>query len=80
MSNPLNPFPTVSRLAAECGADWKSFGIAAETTWNAEHVLKRVLIEEAKSDRPLDADSSLVLCGSFARHPIANLSLEYVVF
>ena len=68
MSDPLNPFPTVFKLAAECGADWKSFGIAVETTRKAEQALIRALVEEAKSERLLDADSSLVLCGSFARY------------
>ena len=39
-----------------------------ETTRKAEQALIRALVEEAKSERLLDADSSLVLCGSFARH------------
>ena len=62
------PFLTVMKLATECGASWPSYEIAAEATQKAEETLIQSLKDEANTDRILDADSSLVLCGSFARH------------
>ena len=66
------PFPTIASLAAECGEEWSQFQLTAVATQKAEGILKKVLIDEAGSDRILDADSSLVLCGSFARYEMVS--------
>lgn len=68
MSFLKTPFPTVAKLAAECGEDWPQYDLAAAETGKAESVLIQALREEAGTDRLLDGDSSLVLCGSFARY------------
>ena len=70
---PANLFPSLSRLEKECSASWPSFPTCVTTTHEVETVLKAAIREEAKKDsmtanRVLDADSSLVLFGSFARH------------
>ncbi len=63
-----DPFSTIAKLAAECEAVWDAYGIAVTATRNAETVLIQALRDEAGTDRILDADSALVLCGSFARY------------
>ena len=63
-----DPFPTIAKLAAECEAVWDAYGLAVTTTRQAETVLIQALQDEAGTDRLLDADSALVLCGSFARY------------
>lgn len=70
---PANPFPSLSKLEKECNASWPSFATCVTTTHEAELVLKAAIREEARmgsmtANRVLDADSSLVLFGSFARH------------
>lgn len=62
-----DPFPTIAKLAAECGESWPSFGKAVGHTKKTEEVLIRALQTES-GGRLLDWDSSLVLCGSFARY------------
>lgn len=68
MSAATAPFLTVAKLAAECGATWPSYQAAVDATRTAESILLQALKDEAGTDRVLDADSSLVLCGSFARY------------
>jgi hypothetical protein len=72
MADLKSPFPTIAKLAAECGASWKSFEVVAKATRKAEAILIQALKDEEKTDRILDADSSLVLCGSFARHEMVR--------
>ncbi len=68
MISGTDPFPTIAKLAAECGETWSAYGSAAAATSHAEAVLIQALRDEAVSDRLLDGDSALVLCGSFARY------------
>jgi predicted nucleotidyltransferase len=73
MTEEPNPFPTVDRLAKECGTEWPHFHQAALETARIERIFKEAIQEEAlKAEVPrgrvLDTDSSLVLFGSFARH------------
>jgi hypothetical protein len=63
----LTPFPTVEKLAVSCGCRWRGYRIAAEETAKAEKAIRKAL-ESIAASRALDADSSLVLNGSFARH------------
>lgn len=63
-----DPFSTIAKLAAECEAAWDAYGFAVTATRNAEATLIQALREEVGSDRLLDSDSALVLCGSFARY------------
>lgn len=63
-----DPFPSITKLAAEYGESWGNFGAAVERTRQNENVLIQALQSEAGGSRLLDWDSSLVLCGSFARH------------
>lgn len=63
-----SPFPTIAKLAAECGEAWPAYDLADQATRAAEVILIQALQEEAGSDRLLDWDSALVLCGSFARY------------
>ena len=65
---PENPFPTVAKLAKECGAQWPHIDQAVKETARVETTLREVLWAAAPRGRLLDQDSSLVLCGSFARH------------
>ncbi len=58
-----DPFPSV----AKCGESWPSFGTAVNHTRKTEEVLIQALQAES-GGRLLDWDSSLVLCGSFARY------------
>ena len=72
MTVPTDPFPTVRKLAAEIGTTWHGYEMAARETIKAEHELRRALHKNAgkdrlSRDRLLNADVSLVLCGSFAR-------------
>lgn len=71
MSKSSDPFPTVRKLEKECDASWPSFAEAAAQTARAEDILRQVLTQTAQP-RVLDPDSSLVLCGSFARHEMVN--------
>lgn len=63
-----DPFPSIAKLAAECGESWPNFGAAVERTRQNENVLIQALQAEAGGSRLLDWDSSVVLCGSFARY------------
>ena len=63
-----DPFPTIAKLAAECHEVWDAYGLAVTATRDAETVLIQALRDEAGTDRLLDSDSALVLCGSFARY------------
>jgi predicted nucleotidyltransferase len=75
--SPMNqledPLPSLSKLEKECNASWSSFQTCVQKTRDAESTLRQVIHEEAgkgsvTAERVLDADSSLVLFGSFARH------------
>jgi hypothetical protein len=61
------PFRTVSKLADFCNCDWKGYRIAAKETETAENELLKALSNISKN-RLLDADSSMVVFGSFARY------------
>jgi len=68
-----DPFPTVKKLAEECGSEWSHFREAAEVTARTEEVFRQAIQDEGSKagvpqGRLLDTDSSLVLFGSFARH------------
>jgi len=63
-----DPFPSIAKLAAECGESWPNFGAAVERTRQNESVLIEALQAVGDGSRLLDWDSSLVLCGSFARY------------
>jgi len=63
-----NPFPTVDKLAAECGTEWPRFREAAQRTFQIQQIFKDAIEAAAPRGRILDTDSSLVLFGSFARH------------
>jgi hypothetical protein len=67
----ISPFPTITKLAKECKADWKSYAVAEKATTKAEKLLKDVL-NDSENCRILDADLSLVLCGSFARYEMVR--------
>lgn len=70
--SPTDPFPTVARLAVECGAEWPAYAKAAEATATAEGQLRQALIGAQTEGRLSDPDSSLVICGSFARHEMTD--------
>src|SRR5438105_934069 len=59
-----DPFPSVSKLAEECGRNWRGYPSASQETARAEAKLRRLLL----SKPILDSDACLVLFGSFARH------------
>lgn len=68
-----NPFPTVAKLADECGEKWPRFHDGARETVRIEGIFKEAIQTEAikvevPHGRVLDTDSSLVLFGSFARY------------
>ena len=63
-----DPFPTVTALAGALGAHWAHYAQAAERTVRTEGILHAVFSADPDAKRLLDPDSSLVLCGSFARH------------
>lgn len=71
MSSP-DPFPTVTRLAKECRAKWPGYRKAARATKRSEDKLRKALLAGMPGDRFLDSDSSLVICGSFARYEMTN--------
>ena len=73
MSSP-DPFPSVTRLAKECGAAWPGYGKAAKATKGAEDKLRKALEAGMPDGRFLDTDSSLVICGSFARREMTDES------
>ncbi len=63
-----DPFPTIRKLAAEIGATWHGYEMAARGTERAEKDLRLALFNNARRDRLLrdrllNADVSLVLCG-----------------
>ena len=62
------PFPTIGKLALEVGLEWPAYKVVARATKEAEAILLEALRGCAGSDRLLDGDSALVLCGSFARY------------
>ena len=43
MSAKTTPFPTVAKLATECGATWPSFQAAVDATGKAEALLLQAL-------------------------------------
>lgn len=63
----MTPFPTVARLAKECGREWPRFQEAARQTSETERKIREAITSRV-GDRVLDTDSSLVLFGSFARY------------
>jgi hypothetical protein len=65
--NPTDPFSVVHKLANEVGLTWPGYAIAANETTEAENRLRKALLNAPGSNRLLNADASLVLCGSFAR-------------
>lgn len=69
-----DPFPAVTRLAKECRAKWAGYERAAKATKAAEAKLHKALIAGMPGGRFLDSDSSLVICGSFARHEMTDES------
>ena len=72
MTTAQSPFPTVAKLAKECGATWACYEQVAQQTAKAEEILRAVLLAAAGGERLLDPDSSLVLCGSFARREMVT--------
>src|SRR5258708_6840193 len=75
MNHP-DPFPTVTKLAKQCGRTWKGYPLAVAKTAKLERKLRKILTES----RPLDADSCLILFGSFARHEVTEGSdLDWLV-
>ncbi len=42
--NDAKPFPTIEKLAQECGANWPYFMIAAKATRDAEQKLQNALL------------------------------------
>ena len=62
-----DPFPTVNKLAEECGADWSGFRTTVGATAAAEAALKAALQPDHGGGRILDSDCCLVMFGSFAR-------------
>lgn len=65
------PFPTVEKLGKLCSQRWSGYAIAASETAKSERSLRQALSGLSKS-RALDADSTLVLNGSFARHEMVQ--------
>ena len=65
-------FSTIAKLAHECGETWSSYEKTAVATQNAELTLVEALNAEPDSDRLLNPDCSLVLCGSFARYEMVS--------
>ncbi|MFI5380588.1 MAG: hypothetical protein ACHRHE_14925 [Tepidisphaerales bacterium] len=66
------PFPTVHKLAREVGATWPGYELAVKRTVAAEQRLHEVLLSADVRGRPLGADASLVLFGSFARREMLD--------
>lgn len=71
MADP-SPFPTVMKLAQEVKAEWRGYVLAAEGTRKAANSLREALHKAPESIRLLNADSSLVMFGSFARHEMTE--------
>lgn len=71
-----DPFPSINLLSKECRAKWPSYSKAAKSTIKAERKLRKALLENMPSGQPLDSDSCLILCGSFARYEM-NASSDY---
>ncbi len=67
-------FPTVHKLAQEIGATWPGYKAVAKGTVVAENKLRRALLGTPGGHRLLNADVSLVLCGSFARREMLSKS------
>jgi len=61
----LDPFANVHALASECGEKWPSFSKSVDKTNEVKAILATVF---KGKERLLDANASLVLCGSFARN------------
>lgn len=70
--NNFEPFATVKKLAKECGARWNGYNMAYQSTLVAEKKLRKALISKSSTKRLLDYDSSLILCGSFARYEMTS--------
>ena len=73
MSSP-DLFPTVTLLAKECRAKWLGYEKAAKATTRGEKKLIKALETGMPFGSFLDADSSLVICGSFARYEMTDES------
>lgn len=67
------PFPTVERLALECGHKWDAFDKAADNTRLGEAALQQAL-RSLNQTGGLESDSALVLFGSFARREMTGES------
>jgi predicted nucleotidyltransferase len=67
-----NPFPTITKLAKECGASWKMYNRVAESTCSKEFELLRVLGKGVDDNRVLSSDTALVVFGSFARYELVG--------
>jgi hypothetical protein len=66
------PFPTIKKLADESGSSWEAYGNSSSLTDQAESNLRDALQSGAESNRLLNPDVSLVLCGSFARYEMVK--------
>jgi hypothetical protein len=62
------PFVTINKLADSCGCIWKGYELALEETVKGEKKLRDALSKAQIEARTLDADSSLVIFGSYARY------------
>jgi hypothetical protein len=60
------------RLAKECRAKWPGYEKATKATKASEEKLRRALQAGMPGGRFLDPDTSLVICGSFARHEMTD--------
>ena len=67
-----NPFPSVFKLEAECGATWNGYRNCIANTAKAEALLRNAITANAPGPRILGASSSLILCGSFARYEMVG--------
>jgi len=67
------PFPTLAKLASECGEDWPHYERCVAATVQTERMLTEVIKEASSgSSRILEQDTSLALCGSFARYEMVR--------
>src|SRR5689334_1480400 len=75
MAEPLtNPFPTVFKLVEQVGLPSAGYSLAIESTQKAAAVLRDALLSSPGGERLLNADASLILCGSYARHEMFEAS------
>jgi len=74
MNKATDPFPTIHALAKEFDFSWPNFDVAVQETQKKEKILRKALVGKSTNGRLLDTDSSLVLCGSFARYEMSSES------